>query len=150
MHKALPVLLLALSFALIAVGVARRHMRDLDQQRRELFAPPQVAAGGEGTERIAMITLATRDDVLSLRLADLDKILARQFQRRFDRLRPAGAEIGARNARRRACNQCIGQRLHRLIGKKRCMCEGDPVYLRLDGSRHTGIAVTEARNRSTA
>ena len=69
----------------------------------------------EGAERIAVIALAPGDDMAALRLADLDKILARHLERRLDRLRtaahqidaardPAGASSIRRSARRSAAS----------------------------------------------
>ena len=73
----------------------------LDQQRAELRAAPFVAAGRERAERVAVIALAAGDDVAPLRLARLDEILPRHLERRLDRFRAAGDEIGVADALRR-------------------------------------------------
>src|ERR1700734_2180566 len=71
----------------------------LDQKRLELRPAPGVAADGQGAERIAMIALPPGDDMTALRLADLDKILARHLERRRDRLRAAAHEMDVGQAR---------------------------------------------------
>ena len=87
------VIRVALALPLQPIGVAGIDVVGLDQQRLELRAPPSVAADRERAERIAVIALAPRDDVAALRLADLDKILARHLERRLDRLRAAADQI---------------------------------------------------------
>ena len=65
-------------------------MTDIDQERRKLRAAPFVAACRQRAQRVPVIALTPRDDVGALRLADLNKILARQFDGGFSRFRPAG------------------------------------------------------------
>ena len=77
-------------------------MGDVDQERLELASPPRVAADRQRAERAAVIVLPPRDETPPLRLADLDEVLARHLQRRFDRLGAAGRieyPIDARRAR---------------------------------------------------
>src|ERR1700678_3007194 len=81
----------------------------LDQKRLELRPAPVVAADGQGSERIAMIALPPGDDMTALRLADLDKILARHLERRLDRLRAAADEIDTAQARRSILDQPVGE-----------------------------------------
>ena len=51
--------------ALFMIGKGRRDMAErVRQQRRIGFAPPGVAAGGERAQRIAVIALAARDEML--------------------------------------------------------------------------------------
>ena len=64
-------------------------MMRLDQQRAELAATRLVATGGERAQRIAVVALPPGDDVSALRLANLDEILPRHLQCRFDRFRSA-------------------------------------------------------------
>ncbi len=80
-----------------------------DQQRLELRTSPFIAAGRKRTERIAVIALPSRDDVAALRLALLDKILTRHFQRGLDRFRSATDEVDVIDALRRRLDQPIGQ-----------------------------------------
>src|SRR5262245_9619391 len=77
----------ALIRAPLAVFVDRRDMVRLDQQRSKRLALPFPAAGRERAKRDAVIALPPRNDVSPLRLAAFDEVLARQFERGFDRLR---------------------------------------------------------------
>ncbi len=79
------VLLGGFAAVLVAIGIAGRHVFDLDEQRRKLRAPPGIAPDRQRAQRIAVIALPPRDDVAALRLADFDEILARHLQRRFHR-----------------------------------------------------------------
>src|SRR5882724_2554964 len=58
-----------------AIGEAGLDVVGLDQQRRELRPAPGIAAGGERTQRIAVIALAAGDDVAPLGLAALGEVL---------------------------------------------------------------------------
>jgi hypothetical protein len=115
----------ALAVLAAAIFVAGRDMRGLDQHRRELAAAPFVAAGGERAERVAVIGLFARDDAIAV-LADLEKVLPRQLDRRLDRFRAAGDEIDAVDALRRVLDQQIGEFLGRLGGEEAGMGKGDP------------------------
>ena len=44
-------------------------MFDLDEQRRELRAPPRIAPDRQRAQSVAVIALPPRDDVAALRLA---------------------------------------------------------------------------------
>lgn len=68
--------------------------------------------------RIAVITLPPRDDMPSLRLADFDKVLACEFQGGFNCFRSAAAKIGAVDADGCLGDEFVGERFHRLVGKK--------------------------------
>jgi hypothetical protein len=70
---------------------------------------PFAAADGECAERHAVIALPPRDDVLALRLAALDEKLARQLQRRLDRLGTAADEQHVADAVRRVRDKLVGQ-----------------------------------------
>jgi len=119
-------------------------VRHVDQQRRIGGAPRAVAADGERAERVAVIALAARDDVAALRLADLDEILARHLQRRFDRLRAAGHEIGVRGAGRGVFDQALGQALGDFGREKARVRIGEPVDLGVHRRQHVGMAVAQA------
>ena len=92
-----------------AILEARRDMMHVDQQRRELLAPPFVAADGQGTQRVAVVALPAGNEVPSLRLALLHEILPRHLQRRLDGLRPAADEVDVAGAARRVRDQVFGQ-----------------------------------------
>src|SRR5205814_1837558 len=74
----------------VAIFVARIDVVTLDQDRRELLAPPCIAADRQRTQGVAVIALAPGDKVAALAFATLHEILPRHFERRLDRLRPAG------------------------------------------------------------
>ena len=85
---------LGLVLALPPICEARRDMMHrAEQQRFENGAAPDVAAGGKCACRRAVIALQSPDHVPPLRLTCLDKILARDFQRRFDRFRAAARPL---------------------------------------------------------
>ena len=107
-------------------------MRHVDQQRLELLAAPGIAADRQGTEGIAVVAAAPGDDVLTLRFTLFDVVLARKLQRGLHRLGATGNEVHAIEGLRRAADQLVGQRLHRLIREERGVREGQLVQLRLD------------------
>ncbi len=149
-HQAPAVGLGRLVDAAVAVFVARRHVRDVDQQRRELRAPPGVAADRQRAERVAVIALATRDEVPTLRLPDLDEVLARHLQRRLDRLGATRHEVDLADTRRRVLDQQVGQRLGHFGGEKAGVRVSQPVDLRVHRCDHVRMPVAEARHRGAA
>src|SRR5262249_61598961 len=62
--------------AALAIFVDRRDVMRLDQQRLEWLALPLAAADRQRAERHAMLAVPPRYDVLALRLAALDEVLA--------------------------------------------------------------------------
>ena len=122
----------------------------LDQQRRERRAPPGIAAGGERAQRIAVIALAAGDDVAPPGLAALGEVLPRHLERRLDRLRAAADEIDVAQPRRSILDQPVGQLLGHLGGEEAGVRIGELVELLVQGGRHRGMAVAEARHRRTA
>ena len=78
--------LLALALRALAVFVAGRDVGGFRQKRRELGAPPRVAARRQRAQRVAVVALPPGDDPMPVGLADLKKILARKLQRRLYRL----------------------------------------------------------------
>src|SRR5512134_1423664 len=125
-------------------------MRRLDQEGLELLAPPRVAADGERAERVAVIGLAPADDVRALRLALLDEVLARELERRLDRLRAARDEVDLVEGLGRAGDERVGERLHRLVAEERGVREGQLFELALDRSDDRRVGVAKARYRGTA
>ncbi len=106
-------------------------MRHVDQQGLELAPPPFVAADRERTERVAVIALATRNEMRALRLADLDEVLARHLQRRLDRFRPAADEVRVAHAGRRRADQLVRKRFRGLGREEARVRVGEPVDLRV-------------------
>src|SRR5258708_623970 len=104
-------------------------MMRFDQKRSELLALPLPAPDRERTERDAMITLPSRNDVSPLRLAAFDEILAREFERGLDRLRAAADEKDAADARRGVSGEVVGQCLRNLRRKEARMRICKPVEL---------------------
>ena len=97
-----------------------------------------------------MIALPAGDDVAPLRLALLDEILPRHFQRRFDRFRPAADEIDMTNTPGRIGGQTVGQLLRHLGGEETGMGVGDLVELCMQRGQHVRMAMAEAGNRRAA
>ena len=103
-----------------------------------------VAAGGERSQRVAVVALAAGNDVTPLRLPDLDEILPRHFERCFDCLRSARHEIGVADALRSARDQPVGQGFGRFVGEEARMGVGKLVGLHVQGGSHVRMAVAEA------
>ena len=149
-HEPLAVRLVGLAGLLATVGIARCDVRHVHQQRLELLAARDVAAGRKRTERVPVVALQARDHVPPLRLADLDEVLARELQRGFHRLRAAAHEVHARHPGRGMRDQLGGERLHRLVREERGVREREPAGLRRDRRADVGIAMTEAGNSRAA
>src|SRR6185312_13359471 len=78
--------LLGLRGILVAIGEARRDVRRVEQPRLIAAPPRRMAADRERADGVAVIGLAPRDQPRALLLADLEEILARELERRLDRL----------------------------------------------------------------
>src|SRR2546428_3942023 len=104
-------------------------MMRLDQRRSKLFALPLAASDRERTERDAMITLPSRNDVSPLRLAAFDEILAREFERGLDRLGAAADEKDVADARRGMSDEVVGKCLGTLRREEAGMRICKPVEL---------------------
>lgn len=61
-------------------------MRNINQQRRKLLAPPFIAARCKGAKRVAMIALPPGDHMAARGVAPLQMVLPRQLDRRLGRL----------------------------------------------------------------
>ncbi len=140
----------ALARAAQAVGIAGVDMVSLDEKRLELRAPPGISSGGERSQGVAVIALTPGDDATALRLADLDKILARHLERRFDRLRTAADEIDVIEPGRRVLDQPVGEALCRVGGEKGGMRVSQPVQLIVQRSQDIRMAVAKARDGGPA
>jgi len=82
-----------LAGAPVAILVAGRDVRHIDQERCELSTTPLVSADRERAQRVAVIALTPGDEVAALRLTDLDEVLTGELECRFDRFRAARDEI---------------------------------------------------------
>ncbi len=139
-----------LAFAEVAVRIAGRDVRDVDQQRRELAPAPLVAAHRERTQRVAVVALPPCDEVRALRLPDLDEVLARHLERGLDRLRAAAHEVGVARAGGPGAHQLVGQRLGGLGREEARVRVGQAVDLLVDRGEHVGVPVAEAGHRGAA
>src|SRR5205823_8981353 len=92
------VLLRRFGFAAVAIFVAGRDPRDVDEEGSELPAAPLVAAHRKRPQRVAVIALAAADEDAALGLADFDEVLPRHLERCFHRLGTAGDEIDVTDA----------------------------------------------------
>ena len=134
----------AFTLPLQSIGVAGVDVMGLDQQGLELRPPPGIAADRKSAERIAVVALAPRDHVAALRLADLDKILARHLERRLDRFGTAADEIDMGKPGRRVLDQPIGQALGGFCREKGRVGVGDRVDLLAHRGQHLGMPMAEA------
>src|SRR5215469_13798360 len=125
-------------------------MMRFDQKRSELPALPLSAPDRERTERDAMIALASRDDVSPLRLAAFDEILAREFERGLDRLRPAADEKDMADARRGVSDEVVGQCLSHLCCEEARMRICKPVELLAHRRQHIRMRMAHTGHRRAA
>ncbi len=116
----------------------------LDQERQILLAPPHVAAGGERRERVAVIGLAPRDDVMAFLFAALHEILPGDLHRRFHRLRAARHEIAIAEIGGRLGAEEIGELFGGLGGEEPGVRIGDALELRADRRAHLSVRMAEA------
>ena len=122
----------------------------VDQQRPELLALPFAPANRERAERDAVIALLPRDEIAPLRLAPLDKILPREFQRRFGRLGTARDEHHMIDAVRRVRDEIVRQ-LFRDAGREETgMRVFEMVELAAQGGEHVGMRMAKARHGGAA
>ena len=119
-------------------------MVKLRQQRLERLAPPAVTARGQGADGVAVIALPAADDVLALRLADLEEILARQLERRLDALGAAGVEIHALDAGRRTSDDMVRKQLGYFGREERSVRVGKLIELALDRGDDARMTVPKA------
>ena len=82
-----------------AVAIRDSNMRKLPHQRKIHFTTAGIAGYRQRSQRRSVIALRAAQHVVALRLPDLDLILPRQLQRRFNRLRPAAREVNAAAAK---------------------------------------------------
>ncbi len=122
----------------------------LDQKGSELLALPLAAPDRQGAECDAMIALPSRDDVLPLRLAAFDEILARELERGLDRLRAAADEKGMTHAVRRVRHEIVRQLLSNFCREKARMRVGEAVELLAHRCQDIGMRMAETRHRRTA
>jgi hypothetical protein len=70
------VFLLAFVIALITVFEARRDVIPRHQQRCKVFAAPLVSTDGQRAQRIAMVTLTSRNKEVPVRRAAFNEVLS--------------------------------------------------------------------------
>ena len=145
-----PVLLRRLVRQSTTVFVARRHVRHRNQQWRKLPAAPFIASHGECAQRVAVKALPARDEVLPLRLADLDEVLTPHLQRRLDRFGSARDEVRVAGPSRRAFDQQIRELLRNLGGEEARMHVGDAIDLRVHRGQHVGMRMAQAGDGGAA
>src|SRR5689334_6110231 len=120
------------------------------QERRIGRAAPRVAAGSKCAQRVAVIALTARDEMLALRLTTLDEILARELDCGFDRFRSAADEIGVGKSPGLVADKVIGESFGRLGRKERGMGIGEFRGLARHRLKNFGMLMAEAGNRSAA
>src|SRR5262249_25571481 len=150
LRQALPILVRAFVRTAFSILINWRDVMRFDQQRREWLALPFAPADGERAERHAVIALPSRDDVLALQLTALDEKLARQLQRRLDRLGTATDEQPVVNPVRRMRDEVVGQ----FFGDPRCEETGMRVFeaVQLSANRriHSRMRMAEAGHGGAA
>src|SRR5262249_13059883 len=149
-RQALPILVRAFVRTALAILVDWRDVMRLDQQRREWLALPFAAADGERAERYAVIALAPSDDVPALHLTALDEKLARQLQRRLDRLGTATDEHYVVDAVRSVRDEFVGEFFGHPRGKETGVRVFETVQLSADRLIHSRMRMAEAGHGSSA
>jgi hypothetical protein len=140
----------AFALALQTVGVAEVDVMRLDQERLELGAPLRVSACLQRSQGVPVVALASRDEHAALGFARLDKILARHFERRLDRLGPAADEHDVIDAGGRVLDQPVSETLGDIGSEERRMRIGEGVELLVQGGEHRRMAMPEAGHRCAA
>ena len=130
--------------AKVAIGVRRRDVVAWKQHRGELLAPERIAADRQRAERVAVIALPAADEVLALRLAHLDAVLPRHFERSLHRLRAARDVIDMCDPVRRMCDQMIGETFGNLGREERAVHVGKLAHLLDDRRIDRWMPVAEA------
>ena len=106
--------------SLLMIGEGRRDMAEGRRQQGLIrLAAPGIATCRERAERVAVVTLPSRDKTLALRLAGLEKILPRDLDRRFDCFRPATDEIDISQTAGLMTDQLLGELFRGLGGEER-------------------------------
>src|SRR5690348_9037556 len=134
---------------LIAICVNRRYMMGLDQQWTKLFALPFAPANRKRAERYSMVALTAGDDEPSLRLATLNEILPREFERRLDGFRATAHIKNAIKARWRVRYELISQLLCGLRREEAGMGVSELIELSVHRRQHVRMRVAEAGHRRT-
>ena len=132
------------------VSKAWRDMRCLNQHAVKRLASPNITADGQGTDRIAVIALAARDEPCAFFIAALNMVLARHLQGRLNGFRSARDKIYRRNIARRLFHKQVGQSLGRFGGEKSSVSKSQGVQLSFDRGNYIGIAVAETGHGRTA
>ena len=105
--------------------------------------PPAANAPKRG----AVIRLPPRDRAHPSRLADLQKILPRQFKRRLVPLRPGRTKPGPRQPARFAVEQDLRQILRRLVGERSGVSIGHRRGLPRDRLGDAAVAMAQSGDR---
>src|SRR5712664_1699371 len=96
-----------LTAAFTAIGIRGRDPMHIDEPGTKHRFVRFACGRGEGEQRAAVIAGTQRDDAMLVRTSPLDPVLARQFQRRLDRLRPTTQEV--------QLGELAGERLGQLV-----------------------------------
>ena len=134
----------------VTIGITRRDVAGLDQDRLERLTPERIAADGQRPQGIAVVALATGDKAGARRLSDFQKILARHFQRRLDSLGTAGHEIDPIDPVRRLADEMVSQVLGRLRGEKPGVGEGQVFGLILNRPNNVGVGMPQTTDGGAA
>ena len=132
-----------------SVLVAGRHMGHVDQQRTELLAAPFIATHRQCAQGIAVVALASGDEVATLGLADLDEVLPGHLQGRLDRLGATTDEVHVAHAGGCGADQQVGQLLGHLGGEEAGVGIGQLIDLAVHGRDDVGMTMAQTGHRST-
>src|SRR5690606_33211974 len=111
---------------------------------------PRVPAHREGAQGVAVVALASRDEMRPPGLADLDEVLPGHLERGLDGLGAARHEVRVRDARRGPRHE-VGREFLRDLGREEARVRiGQAPELRPHGLEHVGMAMAETGDRGAA
>ena len=149
--EAIEVLLVGLIVAFETIGEAGGDQAEGGREERLIEgAAHHVAAGTERAERVAVVALAAGDEVRALGLADLDEVLAGEFQRGLGAFGAGGAEVGVGQAAGFAIEHDVREVFCWLAAEGAGVGVGHGGGLASDGLGDAAVAVAEAGDRGAA
>ena len=108
-----------LTAAFTAIGIRGRDAVHVDEPGAEHCLVRFACGCGQGEQGAAVVAGAEGDDAVLVGAAALDPVLARQFQRGLDRLRPTTEEVQPGQVARERLGQLVREILDRAVGEHR-------------------------------
>ena len=119
-------------------------------QRSKRLTAPFIAARSEGPKRITVVALPPCDQSIAAFFANLQKVLSRQFQRRFDGFRTARYKVNPVKITWRFICQKAGQLFRGFRCEKSGMCVGEIINLPMHCVDNRLVSMPKTGNRRSA